>query len=92
MEVSDSIGNRITVTFRRTQSVRRPAGLRRSPGRAEAACGAVHGPFGQTHLLGQYIQGLDMLPTPVLVLIGDECAARLMLLVDWWAFAWAALA
>jgi hypothetical protein len=30
-------------------------------------------------VLGQYIQGLEMLPPPVLVLIGELLAARLML-------------
>lgn len=30
-------------------------------------------------ILGQYIQGLEMLPLPVLVLIGEVFAARLML-------------
>jgi hypothetical protein len=30
-------------------------------------------------ILGQYIQGLEMLPPPVLVLIGELLAARLML-------------
>ena len=30
-------------------------------------------------ILGQYIQGLEMLPLPVLILIGELLAARLML-------------